>query len=84
MMMHVMFMDMNMDKRFDHDRHVVHEIVRVDVPLVSGPSHIAPGVAAAMDVYRSARRNDGLHLVARRGARPQIEIRSCVGDSGVG
>jgi hypothetical protein len=49
MMMHVMFMDVNfMHKWLDHDCNVVHEIVRVNVPLVSCPSHIAPGVAAAM------------------------------------
>ena len=84
MVMHVMFVDMNMDKWLDHDSNVVHEIVRVDVSLVSGPPHVAPGMTAAMYVYRSARGNDRLHLVARGGARPQIEVRSCVGDGCVG
>ena len=36
--MHVMFVDMNMDKWLDHDSNVVHEIVRVDVSLVSWPT----------------------------------------------
>jgi hypothetical protein len=85
MMMHVMFVDMNfMDKRRNHDCNVVHEIVRVDVPLVSCPAHVAPGMTAAMNIYLGARGNDRLHSMARRGPRPQIEIRSCVRDSSVG
>ena len=78
MMMHVVFVDMNFrDKWRDHDRNVMHEIVRVDISLVSCPPHVAPGVTAAMYVYLDARGNDRLHLMARRGSRPQIEIRSC-------
>jgi hypothetical protein len=85
MMMHVMFVDMNfMDKRRDHDCDVVRKIVRVHVSLVSCPAHVAPGVTAAVYVYLGARGNDRLHLMARRGSRPQIEIRSCVGDSSIG
>ena len=85
MMVHVVFVDMNFrDKWRDHDCDVVHEIVRVDVSLVSCPPHVAPGVTAAMYVYLGARGNDRLHLMARRGSRPQIEIRSCVGDGSVG
>ena len=85
MMMHVVFVDVNFrDKRRDHDCDVVHEIVRVHVPLVSCPPHIAPSVTAAVYVYLCARGNDRLHLMACRGPRPQIEIRSCVGDGSVG
>ena len=52
MVMHVMFMDMNFtDKWRDHDRDVVHEIVRVDVTLVSCPPHVAPGMTATLYVY---------------------------------
>jgi len=77
MMMHVMFMDMNfMDKRRDHDCNVVREIVRVDIPLVSCPPHVAPSVTAAMYVYRSVRGNDRLHLVACRG--PDRKLRFAV------
>ena len=84
-MIRVMLVDMNnMDKRRDHDRDVVHEIVRVDVTRVSCPPHVAPGVTAAVYVYRSASGNDRFHLVARGRARPQIEVCSCVGDSRVG
>ena len=51
MMMHVVFVDMNFrDKWRDHDCNVVHEIVRVDISLVSCPPHVAPGVTAA-DVF---------------------------------
>ena len=85
MMMHVMFVDVNfIDKWGDDDRDVVHEIIRVYVPLVSCPTHVAPGVTAAMYVYLGARGNDRPHLMARGGARPQIEIRSCVGDGSIG
>ena len=84
-MMHVMFVNMNfMDEWRDHDCDVVREIIRVYVPLVSGPTHVAPGVTAAMYVYFSARGNDRFHLMARRGSRPQIKIRSCVCDGRVG
>ena len=45
MMMHVMLVDMNfMDKWRDNDCDVVGEIIRVYVPLVSCPTHVAPGV----------------------------------------
>jgi hypothetical protein len=85
MMMLVMFVDMNlMDKWRDYDCNVVHEIVRVGVPLVSCPAHVAPSVTAAMYVYLGTCGNDRLHLMARRGSRPQIQIRSGVGDSSVG
>ena len=58
----VMLVDVdNMDKWRDHDRDVVREVVRVDVTLVSCPPHVAPGMTAAMNVYRGAGRNDGLH-----------------------
>jgi hypothetical protein len=84
MMVHVVFVDMNFRyKRRDHDCDVVHEIIRVDVSLVSCPPHVAPGVTAAVYVYLGARGNDRVHLMARRGSRPQIEIRSCVGDGSV-
>ena len=72
--MHVMFVDMNVDKRLDHDSNVVHEIVRVDVPLMSCPPHVAPGVTATVYVYGGTSGNDRLHLMARRGPRPQIEF----------
>lgn len=82
MMMHVMFMDVNLrDKRSDHDCNVVHEIVRVNISLVSCPPHVAPRVTTAMYVYLSARGDNRPHLMSRRGSRPQIEIRSRVGDS---
>ena len=69
MMMHVMFMDVNfMDKWRDHNRNVMCKIVRVDVPLVSCPAHVAPGVTAAVYIYLSAGRYDRLDLMARRGA----------------
>ena len=85
MMMLVMFVDMNfMDKWRDHDCNVVHEIVRVDVPLVSCPAHVAPSVTATMYIYLGVRGNDRPHLMARRGSRPQIEIRSRMGDGSVG
>jgi hypothetical protein len=85
MMVHVVFVDMNFRyKRRDHDCDVVHEIIRVDVSLVSCPPHVAPGMAAAVNVYFSASGNDRLHLVTHGGARPQIEVSSCVGDSSVG
>ena len=85
MMMHVMFVDMNfVDKRRDHDCNVVYEILRVDVPLVSCPPHVAPSVTAAMYIYLGSRGNDCPHLMSRRGPRPQIEIRSRMGDSCVG
>ena len=85
MMMHVVFVDMNFrDKRRDDDCNVVHEIVRVDVSLVSCPPHVAPGVTAAMYVYFAPAGNDRPHLMGRRGPRPQIEIRSRMGDGGVG
>jgi hypothetical protein len=85
MMMHVMFVDMNfMDKWRDHDGDVVREIIRVHVPLVPYPAHVAPGAAAAVYVYLGARGNDRPHLMARRGSQPQIEIRSCVGDGSLG
>jgi hypothetical protein len=85
MMMHVVFVDMNVrDKWRDHDCNVMHEIVRVDISLVSCPPHVTPGVAAAVYVYFSARGDDCPHLVNRRGPRPQIEIRSCMGDGSVG
>ncbi len=71
MMMHVMLVDMNfLDKWRDHDCDVVREVIRVYIPLVSCPSHVAPGVTAAMYVYLGARRNDRLHPMARRRARP--------------
>jgi len=55
MMMHVMFVDMNfIDKWRDNDCDVVREIIRVYVPLVSCPTHVAPGVTAAMYVYLGA------------------------------
>ena len=48
-MMHVMLWSMNfMDKWRDHDCDVVREIIRVYVPLVSCPSHIAPGYSVTM------------------------------------
>ena len=71
-------------KRRNHDGDVMPQIVRVHVPLVSGPAHVAPGVTAAVYVYRGARGNDRLHLMARRGSRPQIEVRGGVGDGSVG
>ena len=47
MMMHVMFVDVHfVDKWRDHDCDVVHEIIRVNVPLVSWPAHVAPGVTS--------------------------------------
>ena len=85
MMVHVVFVDVNFrDKWRDHDRNVMHEIVRVDISLVSCPPHVTPGVTAAVYVYLGARGNDRVHPMTRRGSRPQIEIRSCVGDGSVG
>jgi hypothetical protein len=85
MMMHVMFVDMNfMDKWRDHDCNMVHKIVRVDVALVSRPAHVEPTMTAAVYIYLGARGNDRLHLVARRGPRSQIEIRSCARDGSLG
>src|SRR5580704_7005545 len=84
-MIRVMFVDVdNMDKRRDHDRDVVREIIRVDVTRVSCPPHIAPGMTTAVYVYCSASGNNGLDLVAHGGAGSQIEISRCVGDSSVG
>jgi hypothetical protein len=66
MMVHVMFMDMNfMNKWRDHNGNVVLKIIRVHISLVSCPTHVAPGVTAASDVYCRARWNDRLHRVAR-------------------
>ena len=85
MMVHVMFMDMNfMDKWRDHNGNVVLEIIRVHVSLVSCPTHVAPGMTAAMYIYFGARGNNCPHLMGRRWPRPQIEIRSCVGDGSLG
>ncbi len=64
MMVHVVFVDVNFrDKWRDHDCNVVHEIVRVDVPLVSCPTHVAPGVTAAVYVDFCASRDDRPHLM---------------------
>jgi hypothetical protein len=52
MMMHVVFVDVNVrDKWRDHDCDVVLEIIRVDIALVSCPTHVTPGVTAAAYVY---------------------------------
>ena len=78
MVMHVMFVDMHfMDKGRDHDCNMVHEIVRVDVPLASCPPHVAPGAtAAAVDVYCSTSGNDCLHLWLVEG--PDLKLRFAV------
>jgi hypothetical protein len=52
MMVHVVFVNMNFRHKWrDHDCNVVHEIVRVDISLVSCPPHVTPRVTTAMYVY---------------------------------
>ncbi len=63
--------DMN-DERHHDDRYVVSKVIGVDIACVPCPPHIAPSMAAAMDVYPRPGRNDGLDLVVRRGTRSQI------------
>ena len=77
MMMHVVFVDVNFrDKRRDHDCNVVHEIVRVDISLVSCPPHVAPGVTAAMYVYLAPAGMTALTLWVVEG--PDLKLRFAV------
>ena len=64
MMMHVVLVDMNFRGKWrDHDCDVMLEIIRVDVSLVSCPTHVTPGVTAAVYVYLGARGDDRPHLM---------------------
>ena len=71
MMRMTMLLDMN-NKRRNYDRYVVSQVIGVDIANVPCPSHVAPSMAATMDVYPRPSRNDGLDLVVRRGTRTQI------------
>ncbi len=66
-----MILDMN-NKRHNHDRYVVSKVIGVDIAYVPCPPHIAPSMAATMDVYPRPGRNDGLDLVVRSGTPTQI------------
>ncbi len=66
MMRVTMLLDMN-DKRHNNDRYMVSKIIGVDITCVPRPSHVAPSMAATMDVYPRPGRNDGLDLVVPSG-----------------
>jgi hypothetical protein len=71
MMRVTMLLDMN-NKRYNHDCYVVSKVVGVDIAYMPCPPHIAPSMAATMDVYPCPGRNDGLDLVVRGGTRTQV------------
>jgi hypothetical protein len=64
-------MDMN-NQRHNDDRYMVSKVIGVDIACAPCPPHIAPSMAATMDVYPRSGRNDSLDLVVRRGTRTQI------------
>jgi len=61
-----------LNKRHDHDGHMVSKVVGVDKAYVPCPTNIAPRMAATLDVYPRAGRNDDPDLVVRRGSPTQI------------
>ena len=75
-----MLMDMShMNQRSHFYRHVVHQVLMLDVADVSSPSHVAPSVPATFDINRRTRRNDGLDLMMRAGSRSQVQVRGGMG-----
>ena len=68
-----MLMDMShMNYRCHFHCNVVHQVLMVNVPDMSGPRHVAPSVAATFDIDRRSRRNDRLDLMMRTGSRSQV------------
>jgi hypothetical protein len=66
-----MLLDMN-NKGHNHDCYVVSKVVGVNIACMPCPPHVAPSMAATMNVYPRPGRNDGLDWVVRRGTRTQI------------
>src|ERR1700729_2242262 len=57
----------------------MHQVLMLNVPDVSSPSHVAPSVPATFDINRRSRRNDRLEPMRGAGSRPQVQVRGDVG-----
>src|ERR1700722_2947096 len=75
-----MLVDMShVNERRDFFGHVVHQVLMLYVPDMSGPSHVAPSLPATFDIDRRSRGNDGLDPMMRAGSCSQVQIRRGVG-----
>ena len=74
-----MLMDMShVNQRRHFYCHVVHQVLMLDVPDMSSPSHVAPSVPATFDINRRSRRNDRLDPMVRAGSCSQVQVRGGV------
>ena len=75
-----MLMNMShVNERRDFFGHVVHQVLMLYVPDMSGPSHVAPSLPATLDIDRRSRGDDGLDPMVRAGSRPQVQVGGGVG-----
>ena len=63
------------NERRDFCCHVVHQVLMLYVPDMSGPSHVAPSLPATFDINRRSRGNDGLDPMMRAGSCSQVQPR---------
>ena len=68
-----------MNERGDFFGHVVHQVLMLYVPDMSGPSHVAPSVPATFDIDRRSGRNDDLDPMVGARSRSQVQVRAGVG-----